>query len=263
MSSDYIQVVNLIDNISKIYSNSYKPFIKLRPERYINVEDLVQDLRNRVTRWDGHASFIARNSLQDNSAFRINSFGNAYVFISKNAKIDNIYRFYSEIAERDVKEITLNLISFEDKNKYEQLLAYLILPFVETNLRVITESKRTKEIRIKFDYDHKTQVAKIDNTVLEPIKVVTINRSMPGIKVNLMLSDRLAPIWYQRLKGTDNFTFYSYSNCDMCKGYTSFNSDSRGEHVYIHVFSKFITSTSNKRIPVKIKELHKRLRPLA
>lgn len=263
MSSDYVQVNNLIENITKIYSNSYKPFIKLKPERYINTEDLIQDLKNRVPRWDGHASFTARNSFQDNSAFRINSFGNGYIFVSKNAKLDNIYRFYSEIMEHDVKEITLNLISFEDKVKYEQLLCYLIMPFAGVPLQVVSPSRTTGELKMKFDFDPKKQTIKFDTPLNEPTRVITISRSIPGIKVNLMLSDRLAPIWYQRLRGTDNYTIYSYSNCDICKGYLTYYIESRGERVGMDIFSKFIVSTSDKKIPIKVKELHKRLRPLS
>jgi hypothetical protein len=264
MSSDYIQVNNTIDNITKIYSNAYKPFIKLRPDRYINVEDLVSDLKNRVPRWDGHASFSARNSLQDNSSFRINSFGNAYIFVSKNAKIDNIYRFYNEIVGQGVKEITLNLIPFEDKIKYEQILSHLIFPFVTVDLA--TRSKYGEEMRTRFSYDINTRTAKVFASLSEPTKTIIINKSIPGIKLNILFSDKIASIWYQRLRGTNNITFYCYEDCKVCRGYkvVYYGGDrqsAEGANT-IMLFNKFIESTNSGHILVNIKELHKKLRPM-
>ena len=264
MSGDFIEVTNLIHDITRIYSVAYKPFFKIAPERYINVDDLIQDLIYRIPYWDGHASLNARNSLQDASSYRINSYGNAYIYVSRNTKIDTIYRFYDEITAKGVKEITINLISINDRTKYNQLLCFILMPFVSNDLEVISTSPKSPNgVKPNFTFDAKTRVAQLFIYLLRQNKTFEVKKFIPDVKVNLLFNDLIAPMWYQRLTG-EKMTIYSYSDCTTCKGYIEFHRGvATSNFCTIMMFTKYIASTKEKSIINVIKNLPVHLRPMS
>jgi hypothetical protein len=263
MSGDYIEVVNIINEITKIYSQAYKPFFIIRPDRYINVDDLIQDLIHRIPKWDGHANLFARNSLHDYSAFRVNSYGNGYLYVSRNTKIDNIYRLYDDAVRSGVSELTVNMISINDTIKYNQLLSFIILPFIESDLEVVSKSSAGGD-KPNFSFDSATRIAQIHINTAQQNKTFEVKRIIRNIKVNFMFNDDLAQLWYQRLSGADNITLYSYNNCKTCRGFVMLNYyDRHDEPTKVKVFTKYIYSTKENNITSHTKNIPTSLRPMS
>ena len=263
MSNDPNQVENDIINISKIYSNAFKPFIKLVPERYINTEDLIQDLKILVSKWDGHASFSTRKSLKDNSDYIINSYGKAYIFVSENTRVDVIYRFYNEIISKGIKEMTINMLGLNDRKKYTQLISYLVLPFADMDLGVFSKSRETGETVNNFRFTAKTRLVEFFTSISDPMnKTFTVPKKIPDIKVNLMMHEKVAPIWYQRLSGTSNFTFYCYTDCKVCRGFIKVSYHDRDNRRYeTIVFTKYLHSVNEPTVAVIVGNINKPLIP--
>lgn len=261
--SEISQVQTDIEQIQRIYSNAFKPFIKLIPERYINTDDLIQDLKVLVNKWDGHASFLTRKSLKDNSDYRINSYGKGYIFVSENTRVDIIYRFYNEIIKSGTSEITINLLALNDRQKYNQLISYLILPFIDVDLQVLSKSRTTGEIKTNFKFDAQTRVADFSIAIKQEEKTISIPKKIPGMKINIIFSDKVATLWYQRLCGATNFVFYCYSDCRICKGYyrTVYYSSNDKRSIECLIFAKILYSANEPNIPVIIAGLEKPLLP--
>lgn len=266
MSAINLDVNNMITEINRIYSASYKKFFKIKADRYINVEDLIVDLSMRISMWDSHASLTYRSTLQDNTAYRINSYGNAYVYVSKNAKIDNIHTIFKSLVDKGIKTITINILSLNITQKNEDLAYHTILPFVNVDIDLIdSDTKKSKNL---FSFDSKTRVYR--TLAIKGMVESTVKLLFEGIKINILARR----IWYKRLHhilfNCPNVTIYTYvirpvfyyykeSELFICHPVS-------GEKISMVVYGypkSIIISKYPKKIKLKTKELPKKYRPMA
>lgn len=207
MSAINLDVNNMIDEIYSIYSNSYKKLFKINPEKYIHVEDMIVDLSTLVPMWDSHANVTYKNTLQDNTEYRINSFGNAYVYVSKNAKIDSIYTIIKTLMNKGIKIITFNTNSFNYDMKNLNLLYKIVLPFVEDTQNLYIDNN----IKKMFLYNKDTNEYEYSLYFNTEKKISKIDTKFEGMKINLLIKGDFVNNLYITLHKCSNMTIYSHA----------------------------------------------------
>jgi len=232
-----LDVVNMISEINHIYSNSYKKFFHINPEKYINIDDLITDLSYLIPKWDSHAYLISRNTFQDHTEGIINSYGNGYIFISGNCKIDSVLSLCKDMIDKGVTNITLNMLQLKDSYKFDDLQCGIILPFVESPQRIVKHG-RTEKIYFEFNPETRKYISyQIDKC---RHREGIIYKSFKGIKLNLIISQSVVEKWVERLHNSANITIYCYEYKN--EGYYS----SILWAVDFIDHNKFITSIKNK-----------------
>lgn len=209
--SPNIDVNNMIAEINSIYSHSFKKFFHIDPHRYINVDDLMCDLYNTIPMWDSHASVSRKNSFKDETDYRINTHNNGYIYVSKNAKLDNIYRIYNEFIEKDVKHITINLTSLLDPYTVENAKMFfnIVYPFIYDEQTLKTGPGGSHGDFNIFRYDPKTGDGIIQNEVINTS--LKVRMRLPKIKLNILLSGEYGLFWGSRLQSASNVTLHIYN----------------------------------------------------
>lgn len=269
MSLVDLDVNNMISQIQLIYMNSYKKLFTIHPERYVNVDDLMKDLYYSVYMWDSHAGVSMKNTYIDYTDYRINSHNNGYIYVTKNAKIDNVYRIYREFMSKEVKNITINITGISDGYSTASslgLILSVILPFIETDYVVKAQYKdrtiggmkeddfyviETNPPKCKFRIIPKTKM----NEVSSPIKY-------EGASINIITSIDVGILLRSVLYKQANFTIYSYSDeiaenesqigfaiRFLLGGYVMIGA---GKHIY----------DGNQKVKTKSKPLNKKYYPM-
>jgi hypothetical protein len=262
------QVSEYIKGISEIYSKSIKKFISINSDRYINVDDLYRDLLYEISKWDGHAYITSNKTWQDTSEFCVNSHGNAYLFVSENAKLDKIYDMYDTIFSRGADTLVINLLSFYNEYDSRDLLIYLILPFAFANLETYTLSTNPETLgdkKLSFEFNSETGIMKYIDNREHVTKEFNIYKRIPNKKIMLILSPKIAPLWYKRLAGTDNFTINCQKDCKVCTRYcyatTYLDKEKKNIDLMFIFESKYMQTPNDETVKLKIGDLPKKYRP--
>lgn len=213
-------VVTMVNQIKFIYSNAYKKFINIDPARYINTDDLMKDLYIVIPKWDSHASVNYKDTHTDTTSYTINSNGYGYIYVSTNFKMDNILHIYSELHNKGVKKITINLLAFNNILEQEMQILKLLMPFMDDNQQVDVFALGSY-VTI-FSYDRETRILKIKDKSVKELNKTILNEIhnkvvYEGIDINIMMDTSIMRVFYRRLEGAKNMSIYCYDdNVAMC-----------------------------------------------
>lgn len=265
--SEYINldVLDMISGINKIYSSSYKKFFHINPERYINVDDLITDLSYLIPKWDSHASLLSKNTLQDTTQSIINSYGNGYIFVSRNCKIDNINSICKTMVDGGVKNITINLLQLGDSARYEEIICGIILPFIDRPQRI---ESSTASKKLYFDYEPNTRRYSFYQPEKKKYKEGIIYKTFKDININIMFNQRVVSRWVQRLSNSSNVTIYCYEYTDkyyslyIVKIVESETSIFNEPDSFIGIKHGLLISDYPRQLTIKVNPLPKKLRPM-
>ncbi len=208
-------VVTMINQIKFIYSNAYKKFINIDPARYINVDDLMKDLYVIIPKWDSHASVNYKNTYVDTTSYTINSNGYGYVYVSTNFKMDNILRIYSELYNKGVRKITINLSAFINVKEQETQIIKILMPFMIDDQKVII--RYDDQDHILFSYDKEKRILKTKNksvTFLHNLKLDEMKNDVvyEDVCINIIMNLNTVELFYRKYEGASNMCIYCYDD---------------------------------------------------
>lgn len=207
-------VVTMVNQVKFIYSNAYKKFINIDPAKYINVDDLMKDLYIIIPKWDSHASVNYKNTYSDTTSYTINSNGYGYVYVSTNFKMDNILRIYSELYNKGVRKITINLSAFNNIDEQEVQILKLLMPFMVDDQKVVVNYENKDHLL--FSYDKETRIAKVKNkpiALLSDIKLDEIHNKIiyEDVSINVVMNVNILRL-YRMYEGASNMSIYCYDD---------------------------------------------------
>jgi hypothetical protein len=269
-----LDVKTMVNNIGYIYSYSFKKFFAIDPEKYINVDDLMKDLYYKIPLWDSHASVSMKKSYSDLTEYIINSLGNGYIYISHNAKIDNIYRIYKELMSKNVKTITINITPFTDDDMDHVGIITMLAPIINCNISVkrthkndeqgATDIMEKRKYLYKYDIDEKILIYDIlekhyaSNNVNTKINVPF---RMEGIKFNIITQNFsiIETLFYP----CENVTIYTYEDKGVPKQTSKKFSGTADRKIYLTYSIGFpYEIEGGKRSTTKIKSIGRKYYPM-
>ena len=266
MSKVDTDVRTMINNIGYIYSYSYKKFFQIVPERYINLDDLMKDLYHRIPLWDSHASVSLKRSYADMTAYTINSKGNGYIYVSRNAKIDNIYRIYREFMEKDVKTVTVNISALLRDD--DPALVYMIIgPLLNADLEVkftrkenlethVRNSKNVETTKFKFNYDDMSLMYYNEYTDESKTIKIPLVATFPKINIIVQNFENIEILFYSN----KNTTIYTYTDKGEPKSINAIVYAHENAKVYFKILP--LMFVSEKRLNIKIGSIGEKYYPI-
>lgn len=264
MSKVDTDVRTMANNIGYIYSYAYKKFFQIIPERYINVDDMMKDLYHKIPLWDSHAGVSLKRSHIDTTAHTINSKGNGYLYVSHNAKIDNIYRIYREFMEKGAKTITVNLSAFS-RNDDTYIVYSLLGPLLNADVEIKTADPGNSRLgeqleqkyRDKFKYECETMILKYLDMYSKEDKTMKIPFQVTGVKINIIVQDlENVEILFRSNKDT---TIYTYVDKGAPRSIIPIRSV--GSNVAVYIKTVPLIFVTEKRLKLKIGSIGEKYYP--
>ncbi len=94
---------DVIKEVLLYISNSYKQAeIEFHPERYIGFDDMMCDMKFRLSMWDTHCNLYYDRKSKEPALLKVNSYGYTYIFVHKTNTLE------------DVETVINHLMKFKD-----------------------------------------------------------------------------------------------------------------------------------------------------